>query len=128
MAMLVNKRVSGTFGQRAPARSSRVAAVRPSRSSVRVSATAATDADLGFKKMRDGVKVAADETLLTPRFYTTDFDEMERLFSLEINKNLDMAELEAMLAEFKQDYNQRHFVRNEVGAPACVNQQQRLDG
>lgn len=114
MAMLVNKRVSGAFGQRAPARSSRVAAVRPSRSSVRVSATAATDADLGFKKMRDGIKVAADETLLTPRFYTTDFDEMERLFSLEMNKNLDMAELEAMLAEFKQDYNQRHFVRNET--------------
>ncbi len=48
------------------------------------------------------MQVAADETLLTPRFYTTDFDEMERLFSLEINKNLDMEEFDAMLAEFKQ--------------------------
>jgi magnesium-protoporphyrin IX monomethyl ester (oxidative) cyclase len=39
---------------------------------------------------------------------------MERLFSKEMNPNLDMAEFDAMLAEFKQDYNQRHFVRNET--------------
>lgn len=32
--------------------------------------------------------------MLTPRFYTTDFDEMEQLFSQELNPNLDMAELE----------------------------------
>jgi len=44
--------------------------------------------------MRDGVKVAAEESLLTPRFYTTDFDEMEQLFSQEINPNLRMDELE----------------------------------
>jgi len=37
---------------------------------VRARAAASTN-DLGFKTMRDGVKVAADETLLTPRFYTT---------------------------------------------------------
>ncbi len=48
------------------------------------------------------------------RFYTTDFDEMERMFSLKDNPDLPMAELECMLAEFKQDYNQRHFVRNET--------------
>ncbi|PNH07971.1 Magnesium-protoporphyrin IX monomethyl ester [oxidative] cyclase 2, chloroplastic [Tetrabaena socialis] len=113
MATMMNKRSVGAFGKQAPVRSARVAA-RPSRSgSVRVAATAAAD-DLGFKKMRDGVKVASDETLLSPRFYTTDFDECERLFSLELNKNLDMAEFDAILAEFKQDYNQRHFVRNET--------------
>ncbi len=39
---------------------------------------------------------------------------MERLFSLEMNPNLDMAEFDAMLAEFRCDYNQRHFVRNET--------------
>jgi len=92
--------------------------VRPRTSrhaSVRVSATAASqDKNLGFETMRDGIKVAAEESVLTPRFYTTDFDEMERMFSLDINKNLNMAELEAMLNEFRLDYNQKHFVRNET--------------
>eukprot|EP00775_Hariotina_reticulata_P003879 gene3879-4134_t len=82
---------------------------------VRVQAAASTSSsDLEFKKMRDGVKVAADETILTPRFYTTDFDEMEQLFSQQINPHLDMDELESMCTEFKNDYNQRHFVRNET--------------
>lgn len=111
---MLNKRVVGAFGKQVPVRSARTGVARLSRSAIRVAATAATDANLGFKTMRDGVKVAADESLLTPRFYTTDFDEMERLFNLDTNKNLDMAEFEAMLSEFKLDYNQRHFVRNEV--------------
>jgi hypothetical protein len=34
-------------------------------------AAASTPDDMGFKTMRSGVKVAAEETLLTPRFYTT---------------------------------------------------------
>ena len=38
---------------------------------VRARAAASTPEDMGFKTMRSGVKVAADETLLTPRFYTT---------------------------------------------------------
>ncbi|KAK9825139.1 hypothetical protein WJX81_003140 [Elliptochloris bilobata] len=77
-------------------------------------AAAATSEDLGFKTMRRGIKEAADETVLTPRFYTTDFDEMEELFSLERNPGLPMEEFEAMLSEFKTDYNQTHFVRNET--------------
>lgn len=56
---------------------------------------------------------AIKETLLTPRFYTTDFDEMETLFNTEINKNLNQDEFEALLQEFKTDYNQTHFVRNK---------------
>ena len=81
---------------RAPMRAARVAnkakmttTMRAaSKGAVRASA-ADVDADTGIKKMRDGIKEASSENLLTPRFYTTDFDEMERLFSNEINPNLD---------------------------------------
>lgn len=88
----------------APQRLCRHPAVAPFRAAKRmqVQASAAPAAeDLGFQKMREGVKVAAAETILTPRFYTTDFDEMEEMFSLEKNPNLPMEELEAMLKEFK---------------------------
>jgi len=98
-------------------------AARPAKASrgiVRVQAAAASE-NLGFKTMRAGVKEASDETILTPRFYTTDFDEMEQLFSQQINPNLDMVELEAMCTEFKNDYNQKHFVRNETFKAAAEN-------
>jgi len=49
------------------------------------------DAETGISKMREGIKEASAENALTPRFYTTDFDEMEQLFSTEINPNLDQA-------------------------------------
>jgi hypothetical protein len=44
---------------------------------------------------------------------------MEQIFSQKINPNLDMAELDSMLAEFRNDYNQRHFVRNETFKVGC---------
>ena len=98
---------------------SRRNAVRP------VGAAGATnpgvDRTTGFETMRKGVKVAAKENILTPRFYTTDFEEMEKLFSLEINPNLDMSEIEASLQEFKNDYNQTHFVRNDAFKKAAEN-------
>lgn len=65
------------------------------------------------KPSKKAAKTAIKETLLTPRFYTTDFDEMETLFNTEINKNLNQSEFEALLQEFKTDYNQTHFVRNK---------------
>lgn len=47
------------------------------------------------------------ETLLTPRFYTTDFNEMANLdISLNVN------EFEAILQEFRADYNKQHFIRD----------------
>ncbi|CAM8877368.1 unnamed protein product [Rhodiola kirilowii] len=82
---------------------------RPTKFSVvKMSSTAAT-----APPSKKGPKGAIKETLLAPRFYTTDFDEMERLFNTEINKNLNEAEFEALLQEFKTDYNQKHFVRNK---------------
>ncbi|CAN1256397.1 Magnesium-protoporphyrin IX monomethyl ester [oxidative] cyclase, chloroplastic [Linum perenne] len=73
--------------------------------------TAATGGGGGGKKKIQ--KTAIKETLLTPRFYTTDFDEMETLFNTEINKQLNEEEFVALLQEFKTDYNQTHFVRNK---------------
>lgn len=61
----------------------------------------------GFEELRPGVKVPAKETILTPRFYTTDFDAMAKM---DISVNED--ELQAILAEFRADYNRHHFVRD----------------
>ena len=78
----------------------------------RVSASAAATAPPKSSGPKKRGKTEIQETLLTPRFYTTDFDEMERLFNAEINKQLNQAEFDALLQEFKTDYNQTHFVRN----------------
>uniref|UniRef100_A0A1Z1MRH6 Magnesium-protoporphyrin IX monomethyl ester [oxidative] cyclase n=1 Tax=Chondria sp. (in: red algae) TaxID=1982705 RepID=A0A1Z1MRH6_9FLOR len=48
------------------------------------------------------------ETLLTPRFYTTDFNEMS---NLDISLNTE--EFQALLKEFRADYNKKHFIRDE---------------
>nr|UAD87227.1 Mg-protoporphyrin IX monomethyl ester oxidative cyclase [Gracilaria pacifica] len=53
-------------------------------------------------------KSPSQETLLTPRFYTTDFDEMSKL---DISPNIQ--EFEALLEEFRADYNRQHFIRDE---------------
>ena len=52
-------------------------------------------------------KEPVKETILTPRFYTTDFEEMAKM-DLSINEE----ELEAICEEFRKDYNRHHFVRN----------------
>jgi len=52
-------------------------------------------------------KEPVKETILTPRFYTTDFDAMAKM-DLSINQE----ELEAICEEFRKDYNRHHFVRN----------------
>lgn len=47
------------------------------------------------------------ETLLTPRFYTTDFEEMSKL-----NISANQEDFEALLEEFRADYNRQHFIRD----------------
>ncbi|KAG8091707.1 hypothetical protein GUJ93_ZPchr0012g21911 [Zizania palustris] len=37
---------------------------------------------------------------------------MERLFNAEINKHLNQEEFDALLQEFKTDYNKTHFIHN----------------
>ena len=53
-------------------------------------------------------KSSAKETLLTPRFYTTDFKEMSEL---DISSNLQ--EVESIVEEFRVDYNRDHFIRDK---------------
>jgi magnesium-protoporphyrin IX monomethyl ester (oxidative) cyclase len=60
-----------------------------------------------FEELRPGIKVPAKDTILTPRFYTTDFDAMEKM---DISANED--ELRAILEEFRIDYNRHHFIRD----------------
>ncbi|MBD3880509.1 magnesium-protoporphyrin IX monomethyl ester (oxidative) cyclase [Phormidium tenue FACHB-886] len=61
-----------------------------------------------IQELRPGVKVPTEDTILTPRFYTTDFEEMA---NMDISVNED--ELLAILEEFRADYNRHHFVRSE---------------
>jgi magnesium-protoporphyrin IX monomethyl ester (oxidative) cyclase len=54
------------------------------------------------------IKEPVKDTILTPRFYTTDFEAMA---AMDLRPN--EAELEAICEEFRKDYNRHHFVRNE---------------
>ncbi len=50
---------------------------------------------------------AQEDTVLSPRFYTTDFDEMDRLDVSPVR-----AEWDELIAELRRDTNRHHFVRN----------------
>lgn len=53
-------------------------------------------------------KTSSKETLLTPRFYTTNFQELS---ALDIRSNL--SEIESIVEEFRIDYNRDHFIRDK---------------
>jgi magnesium-protoporphyrin IX monomethyl ester (oxidative) cyclase len=57
--------------------------------------------------LRPGIKKPVQETLLTPRFYTTDFDKIAN-FVLSSQEE----EILAALEELRADYNRHHFVRD----------------
>ncbi|WP_439533300.1 magnesium-protoporphyrin IX monomethyl ester (oxidative) cyclase [Polymorphobacter sp.] len=54
----------------------------------------------------DTVAMATQETVLSPRFYTTDFDAMDRIDVSPVR-----AEWDALIAEMTADPNKRHFKR-----------------
>ncbi len=70
--------------------------------------TETASAQEAFQELRPGIKVPAKETILTPRFYTTDFEAMA-----EMDISVNEPELRAILEEFRADYNRHHFVRDE---------------
>jgi magnesium-protoporphyrin IX monomethyl ester (oxidative) cyclase len=53
-------------------------------------------------------KTESKENLLTPRFYTTNFKEISEL---DITSNRE--EIEAIVEEFRIDYNRDHFIRDK---------------
>ncbi len=55
----------------------------------------------------DSAAIASQETLLTPRFYTTDFVELAKVDVSSVREEWD-----AMMAEFAADTNRHHFERD----------------
>lgn len=55
----------------------------------------------------DTTAMATETTLLNPRFYTTDFDEMDRIDVTPVR-----AEWDRLLAQMKSDPNKGHFKKN----------------
>ncbi len=55
----------------------------------------------------DTTAMATETTLLNPRFYTTDFDEMDKIDVTPVRKEWD-----ALLAQMKSDPNKGHFKKN----------------
>jgi len=53
-------------------------------------------------------KTESKENLLTPRFYTTNFKEISEL---DVSSNKE--EIEAIVEEFRIDYNRDHFIRDK---------------
>lgn len=56
----------------------------------------------------DTTRTAQEDTLLAPRFYTTDFDELDRLDVSSVR-----AEWDELIAEMRSDPNKGHFKRND---------------
>ena len=56
----------------------------------------------------EATRIAQSDTVLTPRFYTTDFEELDKVDVTPVREEWD-----ALLAEMKSDPNKGHFTRNE---------------
>ena len=57
--------------------------------------------------MNEGTKAAHETTFLSPRFYTTDFEELDRTDVEPVRADWDK-----LIAELRDDPNKRHFTRN----------------
>ena len=62
-------------------------------------------------RINESTEQAKTETLLTPRFYTTDFDAMDALDLSPVR-----SEWQQLMDEFRSDGNKDHFQRDEAFA------------
>ena len=60
------------------------------------------------KPMNEATRMAQEDTVLSPRFYTTDFAAMERIDVSGVR-----TEWNALIAEMRADPNRGHFIRDE---------------
>ena len=56
----------------------------------------------------DATRIAQQDTALSPRFYTTDFDELDKTDVAPVR-----AEWDALIAELRSDPNKKHFIRTD---------------
>ena len=63
----------------------------------------------GTKSTNEATRLAQQDTVLSPRFYTTDFAAMERIDVSGVR-----AEWDQLIAELRADTNKGHFIRNEA--------------
>jgi magnesium-protoporphyrin IX monomethyl ester (oxidative) cyclase len=61
-----------------------------------------------IRGVNESTNEALKDTILTPRFYTTDFDKMDAIDISPVR-----AEWDELIAEFKRDPNKGHFVRTD---------------
>ena len=64
--------------------------------------------DLGAANSEEATAVAMQDTLLTPRFYTTDFDELDRIDVSSVRADWD-----ELIGRMKADPNKKHFRKGE---------------
>jgi magnesium-protoporphyrin IX monomethyl ester (oxidative) cyclase len=65
---------------------------------------------------KDTTAIAQQDTLLTPRFYTTDFDELDAMDVSGVR-----AEWDELIAEMRSDPNKTHFKRTKDWDPVDLN-------
>ena len=56
----------------------------------------------------EATRVAQEDTVLSPRFYTTDFEELDKTDVSSVR-----AQWDELIEELRSDPNKKHFIRNE---------------